>query len=217
MVRFRRRSKALPLLIGSLVALPAVGLACGGDETSPASLKDRVIPAANLKLKSEREFEWDNPTDFVVEGIHGPEKTRPSDIISAIDEAGFEAAAGRQLIAKGGEPGAHVSVARFDSEDGARQARDYLHEQDLQQPCFAACVVNPREHTVRGIPDSLAVYHEPIEGEPPPGLFKFVAFKIEFTIGEDLYVLDTMGAPGKPTEAQFDRWAKAFYEHASGG
>jgi hypothetical protein len=217
--RVRRQRQALSLTLACLLALAAVavGSGCGGgDDTSAASLKDQLLPAKQLSpLKIESNFEWDNPIDFVVQGLNLPESTAPSEVIGSIDDAGFEAAAGQLLATKQGDPTANVDVAGFDSEDGAREARDVLHQEDLKQPCIAECVVNPREYKAKGIPDSVGVHLVPIDRPAPPGLSKFEAYHVEFTIGKDLYVVEAFGPPGSIPEARFQSGAKTFYEYAS--
>ena len=100
------------------------------------------------------------------------------------------------------------------SSDGATQAQDYLHDQDLQQPCFAACAVNPRELTIEEIPGATAVHHVPIKGELPPGLHPFEGFAVEFTIGSNLYYASASSDPGDIPVAEFEKGALRFHEHA---
>lgn len=144
-----------------------------------------------------------------------PEALPPSKAIAAIDDAGFEAGAGQLIFPKGGGPQIHVGVAGFDSSDGASKAVDYLHEQDLQQPCFAACTVTPRDLTVKGIPNSKAVHQVPNPGKPPPGSEKFERWVIEFAIGPDLYIVDTTGDPGAVPKARFEQGAQQVYQYAA--
>ena len=210
-----------PLLaVALLLLVPLIAAGCGGDDddeggnVSAADLSDRLAPAQELRLgKSERQFEWEEATDFIVEGVFRSEGTTPSELIDKIEEEGFAAAAGEVLHGK--DPFTHLSVAAFDSEAGAEGARDVLHEEDLKQPCFAACAVNPVEHTVDAVPNSVAVHQVPIEGKLPPDLFKFERYLIEFTIGSDLYVLQMDFPAGAVSEADFERAASAVYEHAA--
>lgn len=203
----------------TLVAVPG----CGDDDgdVSAADLSGHLPPAqelqlaGELQLESERELEWDNATDFIAQGVFHSEETPPSELINAIDEEGFAAAAGEFLGDEKHETSTLVAVAAFDSESGAEGARDVLHEEDLKQPCFAACTVSPVEHTVDEVPNAVAVHHAPNEGEPPPGLFAFEGYLIEFTIGSNLYLLQTSGPPGAIPEADFERAATAFYEYAA--
>ncbi len=213
------RSALLSLVAFGLMG--AVGAGCGGDEggdePAPESLATQLPPPSQLgPLREERSFNWDNATDFVVEGTVLPEATAPSSAIEQIDDAGFAAGAGQILVPKGPGGGApvNVAVAAFDSSDGATQAQDYLHDQDLQQPCFAACAVNRRELTIEEIPGATAVHHVPIKGELPPGLHPFEGFAVEFTIGSNLYYASASSDPGDIPVAEFEKGALRFYEHA---
>src|SRR5688500_11449292 len=101
-----------------LVALFVAG--CGGDdETSPDSLRSRLLPASEVPgFKVKRTFEWDNAVDYVVQGLFISQNTRPSEVIDVAEDAGFEAGAG-EILSQGGMS-AEVSVlaARFASDDG---------------------------------------------------------------------------------------------------
>jgi hypothetical protein len=207
------------LLTAAIALLAAMTMAtvaaCGDDDedgVSPAALEERLFPESELRrldLEVDRTFTWDNPTDFTVQGLFLPEATPPSDAIETIDDAGFEAAAGQFLRDAFG-----VGVAQFESEEGANEVRDYLHEQDLQQPCYAACVVEPREFELEGIPGATAVAQLPVEGELPPGTGPpFQRYVVEFTIGPYLYVGDASGPPRLDLESRFEEGVKALYDH----
>jgi hypothetical protein len=205
-------------LAGLICAALALGAGCGGDdETSPASLKSRLVPASQLRLEVVQPFEWDNSIDFSVEGVLLPAATKPSAAVDEIDDAGFDAGDGEILRPKGGGPDIHVAVVKFDSDDGAVEIRDYLHGQDLQQPCFEACTVNPKELELKGVPNSKAVHQVPLPksqippGAPPP----FERYVAEFTIGPYLYIADAGGAPGDTPPARFQRGVRTVYEYAS--
>lgn len=206
------------LLLAALICAGlAVGAGCGGDdETSPASLKAQLVPASQLRLKVEEPFEWDNPIDFMVDGFLLPAQTRHSDAIEEVDDAGFDAGYGEVQSPEGGGPGFHIDVVKFDSDDGAAEIRDYLHKQDLLQPCYAACTVNPEPLEVKGIPNAKGVRQVPLKGKSPPGAGPpFERFVVEFTIGPYLYIVDAGGPPGAMPPARFLRGAKTVYEYAS--
>ena len=214
------RSRGLAFLFGVLLLLALLGSGCGGDDdgggdVAVSGLKEDLPAADELGMESERELEWDNSTDFVVEGLFISEGTAPSEVISAMDDAGFEGAAGGRLFNSDDDHHARISVAEFESEDGAVEAREVLHEEDLKQPCFAACTVSPEEYEVDGIPSSQAVHQVPNEGKPPAGVFKFEAYHAEFVIGPRLYVIQMDSSPGKALGAAFDRSVKTFYEGVS--
>ncbi len=162
----------------------------------------------------EREFEWDNATDFVVQGPYISDATAPSELIGEIEDAGFQGAAGVQLTDSEHQASMIVAVVRFDSADGAADVRDLLHAEDLKQPCFDACVVTPTEYEVDAVPDAVAVHQAPNEGKPPPGHFKFDAYLAELAVGEDLLLVDASGPPGSISGSEFDRAVSAVQERA---
>lgn len=211
----KRTRTRLALL--ACLAIAALAGGCGDDDSSTgdastSELLKQLVPAEEVKFEVEREFEWDNPTDFVAQGVFYSEQTAPSELIGEIDDAGFTAAAGQHL--KDGEVFGFSGAATFGSEEGAETALETLHAEDLKQPCFSQCTVSPAEYTVEGIPNSLAVHHVPNEGKPPPGHFAFESYLVEFTVGSELHVFQVSGPPGL-SEADFDRNAKAVYEHAT--
>ena len=201
--------------LASLLALTtAVATGCGGDGggATPEALKAHLPESKDLGLQTEREFEWTNATDYSVEGPGYSEGTKPSEWIDAIENAGFEAGAGAILV---DGSTLWLGAAEFDSEEGATEARDRLHEEDLKQPCFAACAVNPQDHEVAGIPDSVAVHQVPNPGPPPKGLHKFERYLLEFIIGSNLYFVQSDGPPGEMSPREFEKVAKSVYEQAS--
>jgi hypothetical protein len=223
------------------IALLAVGIApgCGGNgdgNSSPSTLATQLIPASKLRLQTQQEFRWDDPIDFVFEGILVPQSVpgTASKTVKAIDDAGFDAGAGEVVAPKGGGPEIHIDVAKFGSDDGAREARDYLHTIDLQQPCPGKCDVSPKPGVTYGIPNAKAVRQVPIKGlKPPPGVGKpppgAVPFKgkpppgagpplerrvIEFTIGPYLYLADGSALPGEVSPGRWKQGVKLFYAYA---
>jgi ketosteroid isomerase-like protein len=140
-----------------------------------------------------------------VDSLGLPEDTPPSEAVAKMDDAGFQAAAGDQLRPKGGGAPVFVDAARFDSADGASEAQDYLHSQDLQQPCAGACVVSPQEFTIDGIPGATAVHQVPIDGPLPPGKQPFEGYSVEFTNGSDLFYVTASGDPGDIPPRVFEK------------
>jgi hypothetical protein len=212
------RTTFLLTAILTLAFVGAIGAGCGGDDEnggpSPKSLEGFLPPPAQLgQLRLERTLNWDNATDFVVQGTVLPEATAPSSAVAQMDDAGFAAGAGEILRPKGGGSPVNITAAAFDSADGATQAQTYLHEQDLTQPCFQACAVNPKELTIRGIPGATAVHQVPVD-RLPPGLRPFEAFAVEFTIGSDLFYAYASGDPGDIPPAVFEKGATSFYRYA---
>src|SRR4051812_27306386 len=172
---------------------------------SSSDVKARLLPPAQLKpLTQERAFLWENAIDFVGQGVTLPEGTPPSEAVEAVEDAGFSVGAGQQLASEGA-PVARISVAKFDSTDGATEAQNYLHGQDMQHPCFKSCSVDTHAFTIKGIPGSKGVRQSPNGIEPPPGSQPFERDLTEFTIGEYLYLVEADGDPGSIPMAQLDR------------
>lgn len=157
-------------MLGLLITLGAVWLAgCGGGgstsgDVSAASLAPRLLPAAALPgFRQQRTFDWRDPVDLIVEGLRLPEITRPSSAVKILNDAGFQGGAGERLTT--GTPPDQgevtVGVLKFKSPDGARQVRDWMHGQDLQQPCFAACIYTPRNLAIPAVPTATAVQQVP--------------------------------------------------------
>jgi hypothetical protein len=191
-----RKLALVALLAGAAVA------SCGGDDdengASAGDLKKQLLPESLVPgFKVERSFEWDNAIDAVHEGFPLPEDTPLSRAVDVYEDAEFKAGAGNRLV-KGSPfagPGADVSVLEFGSEEGAGDAQDFLHQEDLKQPCFGACAVDPREMAVDGIPGAKGVQRLPAKNPPPDAPPPFAAFHVEFTIGPRLYVVTAIGEP----------------------
>ena len=205
-------------VLASLLALTAaVATGCGGEDDggTPEALKDHLPQGEDLGLETEREFEWENAADYSIQGPGYSEGTQPSEWIEPIEDAGFEAGAGAVLVDEKSGSTLWLGAAEFESDEGATEARDRLHEEDLKQPCFAICAVTPQEYEVAGIPDSVAVHQVPNPGKPPKGLHKFERYLLEFTIGSNLYFVQTDGPPGEWSPREFEKAAKSVYEQAS--
>jgi hypothetical protein len=207
----------------ALATLAIVMAACGGGDSdggggdlSFAELRSRLPAAGDLGLKQQRKSEWDKATDLLVQGLVIPEATTVSDLGAAIEDAGFQGAVGRELADSRHELNVRMSATQFDSEEGALEARDLLHEEDLKQPRRAACVVAPREYELAEVPNSAAAHHVPVRGKPPLGGSKVEAHHAEFVIGRQLYVVQADGSPSATFSAEFDRVMRSVYEAASG-
>jgi hypothetical protein len=182
-----------------------------------ADLKHFLPPPSQLgRLALERGLQWDKATDFLVQGTELPQDTAPSSAAAAIDDAGFQSGAGDVLVPKGGGPPVHVDVASFDSSDGATQAQSYLHEQDLLQPCYAACTVDPQELSISSVPGAKAVHQVPLKGKLPPNAGNpFEAYAAEFTIGSNLFYAYASGSPGDIPPQIFEKGVTSFYKYAN--
>jgi hypothetical protein len=138
----------------------------------------------------------------------------PDEVGAAIEDAGFQRASGRDL--EGQDLNVRIRVIQFDSEEGALEARDILHDQDLKSPCIEACVVTPVEYKLKDIPDSAAVHHVPNKsGNLPPGASRVEAHHAEFVIGPQLYVVQVDGRPSPTFTADFDQLMQTVHETAS--
>ena len=195
--------------------------ACGGDDdegggdTSIADLTSQLAAADDLGLRLQRETDWDNATDLLAQGLVIPDGTRPSELGAAIEDAGFQAAVGGELADS--RHNVRIVAAQFDSEEGAVETREALHEEDLKQPCAEACVVAPVEYELDEIPDSAAVHHVPVKTDLPQGLGGVEAHHAEFVIGPQLYVVQVDGRPSSTFSAEFDELMQTVYEAASSG
>jgi hypothetical protein len=202
------------VIVGVLVAL--IGGGCGddddGDSPSTASLEGLIPPPSAFgPLDVQREFTWDNPFDYVIQGLLLPQATAPSEAFEEMEDAGFSAGAGQEL-ANADNPPVIVSVAAFGSEEEATEVQEYLHEQDLQQPCFAECTVDPQEFEVSDPSEATAVHYVPIEDQSDPRAFPPPdGYAAEFVVGSQVFYVHTEGV----AEEDFLKGLQAFYDHAS--
>ncbi len=89
-----------------------------------------------------------------------------------------------------------VGVVKFKSPDGALQARDWMHGQDLQQPCFAVCISDSRNLPIPGVPTASAVQQIPgISSANDGGQVPPTHYLVEFTVGSCLCFASTDGSP----------------------
>jgi hypothetical protein len=202
----------------ALLVSVALGIGCGGGDgkgASPSDLKPLLLPAGSFPVNVQRTFEWDNPTDFVAQGLSLPDSTEPSQAIAAIDRAGFEAAAGQLLAPPVVDLTAYSEVAKFDSDSGASKALDDLHAQDLLRPC-SSCGVIARPLVVSGIPNAKGAHQAPmaVNGSPSAAGPTFERYVVEFTIGPYLFLGKVTGQPGLVPAGLFTGGMKSFYGYA---
>jgi hypothetical protein len=211
-IRAARRSVLAALFLAVAAAASGCG---GGEDITPASLSHLLLPAGQIRpLVLQRTFKWTDQTDFVVQGLYLPQSTLPSVAVDEIDKARFAAGAGELAFGPGGGPRVMVDVAAFDSDTGAERVREFLHAEDLREPCYGACPVTPRNHPMPGIPDSKGIHQVPNGIKPALGVSPFERYAVEFTIGRNLFVVDAIGAPGEIPEGRFDSSAKRIFEYA---
>jgi hypothetical protein len=201
-------------LLAIAASLGVAGCGSGSStQADSASLKPLLPSAEQLgPLRVETTFAWDNPTDFIVQGTVLPALTKPTDAIAKM--AGFQAGAGEALLPKGatGGPPVLIDAVAFGSADDASAAQDYLHSQDLQQPCAASCSVNPTTLKIADVPGVTAVHQVPINPKAPDS---FEAYSAEFTVGSNLFYATASGSPGDVPPQAFERGVATFYKQAS--
>jgi hypothetical protein len=212
------------LAIAGIAVVTALA-GCGGDDdgggTDPASLTSRLPANVAEGFKVERNFEWDSAIDLVAQGLFLPAATPPSEAVDKIDGAGFEAAAGQELVVSKGNtfegPRMTIDVIKLGSADEALEVRDYLHAEDLKQPCFSVCSQDPGELAVEGIPDAKGVESVPQKNPPPNAPPPHEAYAVEFPVDSYLYVVTGGGAPGQLESKQVIDTAKTLYGRSAGG
>jgi hypothetical protein len=217
----RRFAGALPIVIAVLIlALAVIALgACGGDDddgegpVSVAELRRSLPTAGELGLDGHFKSNWESAGDLLPRHLVFGGRTDPKELIAALEDAGFQVAVGSDL--GGQDLNVRIRAIQFDSEEGALEARDLLHDEDLKTPCPAACVVTPIEYELDDVPDSVAVHHVPTRIDLPPGQSRVEAHHAEFAIGPQLYVVQMDGKPSSTFSADFDKLMRTVYGAAS--
>jgi hypothetical protein len=221
----RRVSGARYLGVAVLsLALAMISLgACGGDDddaegdVTVAELTSNLPTGDQLGLDEQGQSESDDATNLVgpPTGLVIGSETHPNELGGAIEDAGFQGSVGQDY----GSSDSHVLIRaiQFDSEAGALEARDLLHDEDLKEPCPKACVVTPLEYELKDIPESAAVHHVPNGVNVPPGESRVEAHHAEFPVGSTLYVVQVSGKPSKTFTTDFDELMRTVYRKATGG
>jgi hypothetical protein len=193
-MRLRRATPVLGALVGLLAAA-----GCGGSgQVSAGALKPRLLEAAALPgYRLERTLDWRDPVDLVAQGMFLPAATAPSAAVKVVRDAGLRGAAGEVLASGSGIDTAEITVgvAEFKSAAAATRMRDWMHQQDLQQPCFSECIFSPHAAALPGVPNGVFV----VQSSHPPGQPAKKSptnFHVEFTKGPYLYFAATQGSPG---------------------
>jgi hypothetical protein len=234
----RLRTVNLARLAGAAaVASAGLGLltGCGGQtKVSSASLMSRLAPESVAPgFHLVRTLDWSDPANLVGEGVRLPERTHPSMAIKEITGAGFEGSAGEQLN-QGGPTGQTVTtgVMKFQSAADARKVQNWMHGQDLQQPCFEQCIFSPVSLAVPGVPGALGVRQHPVGAAaagPPPAVLAALRrrgigppagatagppsnYLMEFTIGPYVYFASINGG----NTAGFLAGVKKYYDTVKG-
>jgi hypothetical protein len=210
------------------VTIAVVGGGCGGgggsSKASAASLHPRVLAVSAVPgYFLARTLGWSDPVDLVGEGIFLPQIVHPSQAVKMIDSAGFEGATGEKLDTNGMNGEITTGVMKFKSAGSATKIRDWLHGEDLHEPCFTACIYTPHNLVIRGAPDARGVAQVPSAPPPPPaprGLRRAPVFLggpptrylAEFVIGRYVYFGWTEGQARD--ETKFVTMAKDYYDRA---
>lgn len=204
-------------LVGGMcfaVALVFALGACGGSsKVSASSLQPRLLPASAAPgFKSVATLDWSNPIDLVGQGVALPQPTSPSAAVKEFQDDHLKGAAGEVLRQGSGvdETDVVIGVAQFGSDSNAAKAQSWMHGQDLQQPCFGACVFNPQTVKLAGVPDSTAVIQTLVNAQPTDP----ANYRGEFTIGNNLYWIWFSGDSSAKTKSEFMAGIAGYYQHA---
>jgi hypothetical protein len=215
------RTGCLALILAAVLGLAACG---GGDEADPLALEQRFIQAGDAPGYEPDPVEggkytWGNADDFVDQAHDRLISATTAEAKTFLTEAGFVRGIGgtRFLPGSDGEhsrsdPHVRVDVLQFESDEGARDAVDWFHEDGLQ-PCPGNCAVRISEFEVDGIPDAKGVRRAQGEGGEP-----FDAYDIWFADGPFAYFVGTSAHPpgDATTEAVTEAIAKRIYDRVEG-
>jgi hypothetical protein len=214
-------------LVLTLAAVLGVAACGGGDEADPLTLDQRFIQDGDAPgyapdpIEGGR-FTSDNVDEFVDQTHDRLVSATTAEAKEFLTEAGFVRAIGGTRFLPGsdgehsrGDPHAVIGVLQFESDEGARDAVDWYHEED-SQPCPGKCAVTISEFEVDGIPDATGVRRVVTaerlrqtgeEGEPRDG------YDIRFADGPFAYYVGTFGPPGEATtEGVTEAIAKRIYD-----
>ncbi|MBA2425319.1 MAG: hypothetical protein H0W35_01120 [Actinobacteria bacterium] len=215
---------AAPLLAAlALVTLAACG---GGDEAEPeepAALAQRVLteedaPGSKPDPVETRQttVDFDEFIDVLNNVAIDPDAEELNDVFT---EAGFQAAIidtrfyGEEHV--GGAPHITSSVIQLQSEQGAKDALEWIHADDMK-PCPKTCAVQVSEFDVDDISDTPGVHRsqsaEDIEAVGADDDMPFDSYRIAFTDGSFVYTVDLHGPYGSVTEDEATDIAHALHE-----
>jgi hypothetical protein len=215
----------------SVAAVLGVAACGGGNEADPLTLDQRFIKDADAPGYEPDPVEggrhtWSDADEFVDQSHDRFVSVTTAEAKEFLTETGFVRGIGGTRFLPGsdgehsrGDPHAVVGVLQFESDDGARDAVDWYHEED-SQPCPGKCAVTISEFEVDGIPDAKGarrvvtaqrLQQTGEEGEP------FDAYDIGFADGPFAYFVGTFGPPGDATtEAVTEAIAKRIYDRVKG-
>ena len=217
----------------ALVATIVLGAgiaACGsGDEAAPLTLEQRVPGAAEapgsepdpveiqVKMTGFDEFEAEVLADV-------PSVT--DEEVRALEESGFVSAISNTRFYPSEPGGAHsreaphvfTTVLRFESEEGAREAVELMHQFNLR-PCPETCAFDNREFDVDGTPNATGAQRiatqQSLDEVGDPGEPSAV-YAINFADGPFVYDIALSGLPEEVSEQEAETIAKRLYERVVG-
>jgi hypothetical protein len=188
---------------------------CGSSGTvSATTLDPRLLPASSVPgFGLERKLDWSDPVNLVGEGVPLPEITHPSAGVKEFQSAHLKGAVGEVLNRGSGLDVSeiHLGAAKFDSASDAVKVRNWMHGEDLQQPCFGICAFSPKPTKLAGVPNSAAVVQTTTGGRPG---FGPANYRAEFTIGPYLYWAWFQGNSSPKTKSTFESGIGRYYQHA---
>jgi hypothetical protein len=110
-------------------------------------------------------------------------------------------------------------VMQFDSEQGAKDALDTLH-QDSIRPCPETCANQAEEFEVADIPGAYGTHRfateESIQQTGDTEVHPFDGYEIGFADGVFAYRVLLDGPPGKVTQEEAEQIAKSLYDRVKG-
>ena len=215
----------------SVAAVLGVAACGGGDEADPLTLEQRFIQPGDAPGYAPDPVEggkhtWGNVEQFVDQTHDWLFSATIAEAEEFLTEAGFVRAIGGTRFLPGsdgehspGDPHLIVGVLQFESEEGARDAVDWYHD-DGARPCPRKCAVAISEFEVDGISDAKGVRRVVTaerlrqtgeEGEPMD------AYDIRFADGPFAYLVGTDGPPGDATtEAATEAIANRIEDRVKG-
>jgi hypothetical protein len=217
-------------LLAMAAVLASCAVACGGDDSGGASaltleqrlLRESEAPGTEPDPRETRIVagsldEFASSPDYVVAADIERSKLEAAGFVSAVQDTRFYPKA-PGASHTGEEPHVRMLVARFESEDGAREGADLLREKSLE-PCPETCAQRITEFDVSRVPDARGVRHytsaAELEATGEPGE-PFDSYEILFTDGSFAYDLEVFGPPGEVSQKQVEEIAGKVYERVRG-
>ena len=211
-------------IAAALVASCVVACGGDGDEAEPLTLEQRLVRESEVPGSEpdpvEERAAAGSLDDFLASeaGAHmDSSKLEEAGFVSAVHDTRFypETPGGSHTR---DAPHVRMLVIRFESDDGAREGADLLHESALQ-PCPETCALRISEFEVEGVPDAQGVRRftsaERLEETGEPGKPQD-SYSIVFADGSFAYELEVFGPPGKISEAQTEEIAGKVHDRVEG-